>query len=291
MLELLQSLKISLLHTGFAKLGKEWDYDNVISPFVRLFYVTKGTAKLYHNQTTFNLKEGYMYLIPSYVYNRYKCEDYHEQYYISFFEEIRTGLSLFNLRSVKYEVPIQNEDAALFKRLTTLYPKRKIINNDPKAYVHQPQELLAFNKKHAQNSTQRYLETQGILTVLLSRFIENEAPNTTNATTTSRIPDVLFYIAEHLTAPLEIKDLANKYHVSTDHFSRIFLKEFGMRPNLYIQTKRIERAQLLLCTTAYSLEEIAHKVGIENFSYFSRTFKKITGTTPGKYRKNQHLSP
>lgn len=291
MLELLQSLKISLLHTGFAKLGKEWDYDNVISPFVRLFYVSKGTATLYHNQTTFNLKEGYMYLIPSYVYNRYKCDDYHEQYYISFFEEVRTGLSIFNLRAVKYEVPLQDGDAQLFKRLAVLYPKRRIINNDPKAYIHRPQELLAFNKKHAKTSTQRYLETQGILTVLLSRFIENDAPATTSVNANSRLADVLFYIAEHLTEPLEIQHLAAKYHVSTDHFSRLFLKEFGMRPNLYIQTKRIERAQLLLWTTNYSLEEIAHKVGIDNFSYFNRTFKKIAGTTPGRYRKNQNLSP
>ncbi len=287
MLELLQSLKISLLHTGYAKLGKEWNFDNVISPFTRLFYVTKGSATVYHNNKTYTLKQGYMYLIPSYVYNTYRCEDYHEQFYISFFEEIRTGLSIYNLRSFIYEVPINEGDHLFFQRLTNMYPKRNIVNSDPKAYLHKPQELLRFNKDNAQMKTQRYLETQGILTILLSRFIKNEPANNSNISSYGRLDDVLFYIAEHLDQVLEVQDLAKRYHISADHFSRLFLQQFAMRPLKYIQTKRIERAQLLLWTTNDTLEEISHKIGMENLSYFSRTFKKITGVTPGKYRKNQ----
>ncbi|MDP2525068.1 MAG: AraC family transcriptional regulator [Maribacter dokdonensis] len=290
MLQLLQSLKISLLHTGYAKLDTAWNFDNVISPFTRLCYVTKGSATLYHNNRTYTLKEGHMYLIPSYVYNTYKCENYHEQFYISFFEEIRPGLSIYNLRSFRYEVPLKEGDHLFFERLTQMYPKRKIVNSDPKAYSHKPQKLLQFNKDNAQMNTQRYLETQGILTILLSRFIENE-PATNANVSTGRLNDVLVYIAEHLNQSLEVQDLAKKYHMSTDHFSRLFLQQFNMRPLKYIQTKRIERAQLLLWTTNHSLEEIAHKIGMENFSYFSRTFKKITGTTPGKYRKNQAITP
>ncbi|MEP2238670.1 MAG: AraC family transcriptional regulator [Maribacter sp.] len=291
MLELLQSLKISLLHTGYAKLGTEWNFDNVISPFTRLFYVTKGSATVFHSGKTYTLKEGHMYLIPSYIYNTYRCENYHEQFYISFFEEIRTGLSIYNLRSFNYEATLKEGDHVLFERLTSMYPKRNIINSDPKAYSHKPQELLQFNKKNAQMNTQRYLETQGILTVLLSRFIENEPANNSSIATSSRLDNVLFYIAEHLDKGIEVQDLARRYHMSTDHFSRLFLQQFKMRPLKYIQTKRIERAQLLLLTTNHSLEEIAHKIGMENFSYFSRTFKKITGTSPGKYRKNQALTP
>ena len=290
MLELLQSLKISLLHTGYAKLGPEWNFDNVISPFTRLFYVTKGSASVYHNNKTYTLKQGYMYLIPSYVYNTYRCEHYHEQFYISFFEEIRTGLSIYNLRSFNYEVPVKDGDHLLFERLTKMYPKRKIVNNDPTAYLHRPQELLQYNRDNAKMNTQRYLETHGILTILLSRFIENEPAQNANITP-GRLDDVLIYIAEHLNQVLEVQDLAKKYHMSTDYFSRLFLHQFNMRPLKYIQTKRIERAQLLLWTTNHSLEEIAHKIGMENFSYFSRTFKKLTGTTPGKYRKNQTISP
>ncbi|SHJ09634.1 AraC family transcriptional regulator [Pseudozobellia thermophila] len=291
MLELLQNLQVTLLHTGYAKLGPEWDFDNVISPFIRLFYVTKGSATVHHSNKTFHTKEGHMYLIPSYTYNRYKSTPYHEQYYISIFEEVLSGPSIFNMRTFAYEVPLQEGDELLFKRLVKMYPERKIVNSDPKSYVHRPQELMAQNRQNAQTNTSRFLETQGILYVLLSRFVKNVVPNRTDQSNDYRFANVLRYISENLHTQLRVQDLARLCHLNTDHFSRLFLQECGIRPLKYIQTRRIERAQLLLWTTNQTLEEIAHKVGMGNFSYFSKTFKKITGTTPGKYRKQQKITP
>ena len=94
MLEVLQSLRLTLLNTGYAKLNSSWNFDNVISPFTRMYYITKGSAKLYHNNQVFNLKPHYIYLVPSYTYARYVCDDYHEQYYISFLKDINNGLSI-----------------------------------------------------------------------------------------------------------------------------------------------------------------------------------------------------
>ena len=88
MLKILQSLKLTLLNTGYAKLNSSWNFDNVISPFARMYYITKGSAKVYHNNKVFDLKPNHVYLVPSYTYSRYKCENYHEQYYVSFLEDI-----------------------------------------------------------------------------------------------------------------------------------------------------------------------------------------------------------
>lgn len=49
MLEIFQSLRLTLLNTGYAKLNALWDFDNVISPFTRMYYITKGSAKVYHS--------------------------------------------------------------------------------------------------------------------------------------------------------------------------------------------------------------------------------------------------
>lgn len=287
MLELLQSLKFNLLHAGFAQLDHHWNYDNVISPFTRLFYVTEGHAKMYHSDQEFDLQKGFMYLVPSYVYNRYKCDVFHEQYYISFFDEIKTGFSIYNLREFTYEAKVTEHDAYLFKRLAELYPKRSIQNSDPKAYVHEPAVLLDFNKRSARTKTDRFMETQGILSLLLSKFVKNTSPEKTNLDNYGNLNTILLFIAENLQSTLTVKELAERSHLSTDHFSRTFKKQMGMGPNLYIQSKRIQRAQLLLLTTNDSLEQIAHKVGMDNFSYFSRTFKKLLGKTPGSFRKEQ----
>jgi len=53
--------------------------------------------------------------------------------------------------------------------------------------------------------------------------------------------------------------------------------------------KRIERAQYLIATTQLSYTQIAEDTGFETLPYFSKIFKKVTGLTPGEYRKRSEL--
>lgn len=52
---------------------------------------------------------------------------------------------------------------------------------------------------------------------------------------------------------------------------------------------RINHAKRLLRTDAIRITEISRRLGYKDPSNFSKAFKKYTGTTPGKYRRN-HLS-
>ena len=286
MLEVLQSLRLTLLNTGYAKLNSSWNFDNVISPFTRMYYITKGSAKLYHNNQVFNLKPHYIYLVPSYTYARYVCDDYHEEYYISFLEDINNGVSIYSIKDFEYEIETDPNCLYCFERILELNSNREIKNSDPKTYDNRP-TLQDFIKQNDSLNTKELLETQGILTTLLSKFITNQKLNNDHVTPNKAINQIQNYINENLHNTITIEELANKCHYSTDYFSRLFFKTHGIRPNKYIQTKRIERAQLLLLTTISPLKEIAHKVGFENLAYFSRTFKKHTGKTPAFFRKEQ----
>tara|TARA_R110002073_G_scaffold7617_3_gene43264 strand:+ start:1966 stop:2835 length:870 start_codon:yes stop_codon:yes gene_type:complete len=283
---LVQSLKINILHVGHAELDNKWNYENVISPFTRLFCVTKGQAEAYHTNQAFVLKPGHMYLIPSYTYNRYKCEVYHEQYYIGFFEEIKDGLSIYNLKDFVYEVKASETDLFYFKRLLTMLPNMAVVNSDPKASINRP-ALLNFNKNENSIAPDHYLETKGIISILLSKFIKDSVATKQTIAHTGDFNKIIIYLAQNLHKDLTVDGLAKYCSLNPDYFSRVFKHKFGMRPISYIQRKRIERAQLFLLTTTDSLEQIAENVGMKNMSYFSRTFKKITGKSPAKFRKEQ----
>ena len=86
---------------------------------------------------------------------------------------------------------------------------------------------------------------------------------------------VLNYIHENLHENLTVNQLADYCHLNTDYFSRVFNENFGMRPNKYIQSKRIERAQLLLLSTNNSLKQIAEKVGLDNPCFGAMAFYTI----------------
>ena len=285
MQDYLQLLKLSLLNIGLDELDHNWDFDNVISPFSRMYYITKGNAKVYHNNTVFYLKPNYIYLIPSLTYSRYKCDVFHEQYYISFLEEVSNGLSIYDFKKFIYEIKATEKDLFYFKRLLEINPNRTLINNDPKVYDNKP-TLYKFNDQNENLKTNHYLETQGILSILFSRFIEDSLEKDT-VFTKSNIEKAIVYISENLHTKLTVKDLADYCYLSIDHFSRSFYENFGARPIKYIQTRRIQRAQLLLLTTLDSLKDISEKVGIENMSYFIKLFKKVTGKTPNEFRKEQ----
>lgn len=85
--------------------------------------------------------------------------------------------------------------------------------------------------------------------------------------------------------PADIKGLAEMACMSKDHFIRTFKKETGETPNAYIMKKKMEAAELLLITTDCSIKNVAKSVGYEDCSYFNKSFKRYSGTTPQLYRE------
>ncbi len=282
--KILRSLKVSLLHVGKANLDSTWDHDNVISAFSRLYLVVKGSGKMFHSYEEVDLRPGVLYLVPSFTYSRYRCNSNLELYYIHFLEEVGDGLSMYDLRDFFYEIAITDFELQCIKRLIQLHPKRGLKNDDPRIYDNR-NIITKLEKEYNALPASKLLETQGILTFLISKFILNNPSNKTQVR--SDFYEVLNHINEHLHEPLTVKDLAAKFSLSADHFSRVFQQKFGMRPSKYIQTVRIERSETLLLTTKNTLAQIAEKTGWESVSYYTRIFKKVTGKTPGQFRKNR----
>ena len=67
--------------------------------------------------------------------------------------------------------------------------------------------------------------------------------------------------------------------------ARVFKKEEGISITDYVIRMRIKKASELLQYSEISINEIAMKVGYDNFSYFSRLCKKMLGCSPKDYRK------
>ena len=53
-----------------------------------------------------------------------------------------------------------------------------------------------------------------------------------------------------------------------------------------IVNKKIQKAKELLADESLSIEQIAEQTGYNDYFYFTKVFKKNTGISPSKYRKN-----
>lgn len=284
----LKSLRLTLLNIEQIQLDKQWNYRNIISPFSRLYLVTAGEAQVLHHDRIFTLKPGHLYLIPSFTYSQYQCNEYMEQYYVHFLEEMDGGLSMYQMNSFHYELPALDLDTMLMKRLLEINPNQQLARNHPKQYDNRA-SLLSFSQQNTllPHSSSKLVETNGILLQLLSRFFQETNPKEVDKVQSyQRLTKAIRYINEHLHEPLSVEELSEMSHLHVDYFSRLFKKIMGLRPSEYINNKRIEQAQFMLVSTDITMKEIAERVGISSEAYFSRLFKKITQKTPSQYRKD-----
>ena len=104
-------------------------------------------------------------------------------------------------------------------------------------------------------------------------------------TTDKRMVKVLSYINENICTDIDLTELSDMAFVTKTYLIRLFKKHFGISPLQYINKKKVERAQLLLITEDMLVKEVAAALGILDYSYFTRLFKKTTGKTPQEYRE------
>jgi transcriptional regulator GlxA family with amidase domain len=88
-----------------------------------------------------------------------------------------------------------------------------------------------------------------------------------------------------------VRRLARVSAVSEAHFARSFKEAFGTPPHRYLLTRRIERATALLRETDLAITEIAFETGWNSLGTFGRTFRDITGESPGELRARERAAP
>jgi len=289
MLTTTSKFSFSLLHVDHVKLDLHWDYENVISPYYRLYYIDEGSGHISTEHEKVILEPGFIYIIPSFTLCNLHCSSFLSQYFIQFFEESADGISLFGNRHTVVKVKASETDIVNFKKLLKINPGRGINrSDDPKIY-----EKTIFYKEYQElNKKQNvavYLETQGILMQLLSRFINDTHMADSSDVVPSKILETIRYIQLNIAEQLTVTMLAKRVNQQKDYFSRLFLRTTGQRPMSYIHGKRIERAQYLMITTNKTFSEISGETGFEGLPHFTRIFKKITTLTPSQYRQQSHF--
>ena len=87
-----------------------------------------------------------------------------------------------------------------------------------------------------------------------------------------------------------IASMADSFQVSIAYMSYLVQKEIGYNFSDYLWSLRLKKAQELLLTTQYSIDEISIAVGYLNPSSFRRKFKQELGITPNQFRSNKKQS-
>ena len=132
----------------------------------------------------------------------------------------------------------------------------------------------------------KYVALQGLIDVLFDyATIKNFISKKNNSFSDAIEP----YILSHLADDLSIEFLCHYFHVSKKVLYSIFKNETNSTPKHYINEQRIKKAHSLILNTELSLPEISSAVGIQDYNYFIKLFKKQVGNTPMYIRKSSRV--
>lgn len=100
------------------------------------------------------------------------------------------------------------------------------------------------------------------------------------------INKIIEYISKHYNEQLSLKELADKFHFNYYYLSSYFSSHISEGFSEYLNKVRVEKALELLRNEKIPVAEISYLVGYSDHSYFCKVFKKLTNSTPSRYRKN-----
>ena len=278
-------LHLLALNVGYAQHNADWNWKHVRSPFARLYYVTEGEAKVVIGSDVYQLTPHHLYFIPAFTEHSCVCDAVFSHYYIHIYEDHQHGPGILDDWAFPIEVDASPIDLELFRQLCAINPFMKLPASNPQSYDNHP-TLISNIQLNLRRPFYDKVESRGILYILMSRFLKHASPKA--EVRDYRIHHTLAYIRKHLDSRLDIDQLADNACMSKDHFIRIFKRETGETPNVYITKRKLEKAELALVTTDLSIKGVAELLGYDDYSYFNRLFKKNAGITPQQYREKHY---
>ncbi|MBO4663791.1 MAG: helix-turn-helix transcriptional regulator [Bacteroidaceae bacterium] len=278
----IESMNLMLLNVGRAQHNADWNWQDVSSPFSRIYYVIEGEALLHLPGQDIKLCPRRMYIIPAYTVHSYECHGVFVHYYLHVYEGFKNEMNIQEVYELPTEVDGSKTAEHLFEFLCEQLPNARLPHSNPNTYDTSAQ-TSGYVQRYLDMALWEKMELRGAMLMIMSHFIHHATPRIW--TKDERMKHVLEYIHSHISESIDVDTLASIGCVTKSYLIKLFKRDFGTSPIQYINKKKVERAQLLLFTTDKAVKEIAYMLGFSDQNYFVRLFRKVTDITPQEYRR------
>ena len=249
-------------------------------PFFQVVFLLNGKLTHHIHDVSADMSIGEMAIIPPNVVHNVTLASNPTYYSLSF------TLSTFG------EMNSMNEQAVTFLNSLedvgmVVLPKTTIADED---ILHVQSIFERIHKEATLKETgfKESIRAYGVL--LITQFIRRyyitnpEIALNQGYTNEQMVLDCIKYIDKHFTEPLNLTQLSHMAAVSESTFCNCFKKLTGYTFQLYLNRLRIKYATELI-KKGHKITAVSSFCGYNDFSTFSRNFKKIVGISPREYCK------
>ena len=128
---------------------------------------------------------------------------------------------------------------------------------------------------------------QNMIQTLCTRLAECPSAQPDGSLSNAAFLHMVRFVELHLSENCSLQLVAREMNMNANYLGQLFKRETGKTYSAYVTELRIERAKELLASGEMSINEIAAALGFNDYFYFLKTFKRVSGCTPKQYRQRQ----
>lgn len=238
-------------------------------PYYEIHYFVRGDVEMIYDGQIYSLQPNGMTLISRNVPHgiRVATDRDYERYTIHFTEDVIRP----ELRALAEEVFNGQRERTPhnYLRMQATSEVLKLIKN--------------LVKLHSVGEEQREVMVPALLNALLvciwmtlNQRPAEVLPDNDKVLTSE---EVINYLTNHLTEPLNLTDLARAFYCSKGYLNNLFKREVGYTVMSFLQMKRLEYAKLLI-ENNYPVTKACVMAGFHEYSSFFRAYVKHFGVSP-----------
>jgi AraC family transcriptional regulator of arabinose operon len=129
------------------------------------------------------------------------------------------------------------------------------------------------------------MQVKSILLALLHRLLTLTLYRIPGVGYDPRVEQVKAYIIDHFSDDIELTTAAELVGLHPVYLSRLFKKHTRMTFRQFLNTVRINHAEMMLSSGGFTVSEVAERCGFKDIGYFSNVFKAIKGFPPSAILK------
>ncbi|MDF2644300.1 MAG: AraC family transcriptional regulator [Paenibacillus sp.] len=264
----LSNTQIHMTTGALTKVRPDWGGTNIIQGENVLYFFLEGEGWLKINNIEYYPVPGELFLVPAGT--RISCSTSEAHPFLTYWCHFTATVgenNLFGLLITPHSIAMRNDETV----------------------KNQFQELIT---QHESDGLAAPFIVKSLLFHMMSRFIERSTIDplqTVSIPSVHKLYIVLQYIEKHLTEQMTVDMLSQLVHFHPKYFLHYFKSMLGVSPIVYINKKRMQKANSLLLHSDMTIAEIAEQLGMQT-PYLSRMFKRFTGFSPNEFRQQHRMS-
>lgn len=263
-----QTNDLYLTRCGIHKCEAGYCWGPKMRPQYHMHFILDGKGILEINNTSYNLTQGQIFLIPPNTISRYYPDN-----------DFPWTYAFISFQGNKAEQYLRQ---AGFSQ--TRYARDCVL--PPEQYADIIRDMLGTHRLTITNELRRVSQLFALFSLLTetNRSSDQEQPYY------DYLPETYFeyalqYIQLNYDKNMRIQDIADYIGITRSYLFHLFNKKLKLSPQKYLLNYRINKAKELLSSTDILVKDIAHDVGYEDSLAFSKVFHNATGVSPSAYRK------